>query len=95
MPACFLLFGFVGTGTSFLAFATLAAKRGLTTDVRGPKALYYLGGLTEGAETIAVFVLVCLFPDWFAWAAWIFGGLCWVTTATRVAAAVRTFHASK
>jgi hypothetical protein len=39
-----------------------------------------------------VFVLICLLPDHFDWIAWIFGGLCWLTTATRVASAVRTFR---
>lgn len=84
LAACFLVFSFVGTGSSFLAFAAVAAKLGLTTEARGKKAIYYLGGLTEGAETIAVFVLICIFPDWFAWIAWVFGGLCWVTTVTRI-----------
>jgi phosphatidylglycerophosphate synthase len=92
LPAAFLVFSFVGTGSSFLAFSAIAAKRGLTTEARGKKALYYLGGLTEGAETIGLFVLICLYPDKFAWFAWIFGGLCWITTATRVAAAVDAFR---
>jgi phosphatidylglycerophosphate synthase len=92
LPAAFLVFSFVGTGTSFLAFATIAAKRGLTTEVRGRKSIYYLGGLTEGAETIALFVLMCLVPAWFAVLAWSFGGLCWLTTLTRIAAAVEAFR---
>lgn len=95
LPAAFLVFSFVGTGTSFLAFAAVAAKRGLTTEVRGKKAIYYLGGLTEGAETIAVFVCICLLPDWFPALAWGFGGLCWVTTATRVYSAVAAFRPGK
>lgn len=92
LPAAFLAFSFVGTGGSFLAFAAVAARRGITTEARGRKSLYYLGGLTEGTETIALFVTVCLFPDFFGPLAWVFGGLCWVTTATRVAAAVEAFH---
>lgn len=91
LPAAFLVFSFVGTGCSFLAFASIAASRGMTTEERGPKAIYYLGGLTEGAETIVLFVLICLLPDWFAVMAWVFGGMCWLTTAGRVAAAVRAF----
>jgi phosphatidylglycerophosphate synthase len=87
LPAAFLVFSFVGTGTSFLAFAIMAAKRGLSTELRGRKSLYYLGGLTEGTETIAAFVLACLFPAFFPLIAWIFGALCWLTTATRIAAA--------
>jgi phosphatidylglycerophosphate synthase len=93
LAAAFLVFSFVGTGSSFLAFAAVAARRGLTTEVRGRKSIYYLGGLTEGAETIALFVLICLRPDWFEVLAWVFGGLCWVTTACRVAAAVEAFRA--
>lgn len=92
LPAAFLIFSFVGTGSSFLAFSVIAAKRGITTQAHGPKAIYYLGGLTEGAETIAVCVLICLFPDHFADIAWIFGGLCCLTTVTRVIAAVCTFR---
>lgn len=92
LPAAFLVFSFVGTGTSFLAFAVLAAKRGLSTEIRGRKSLYYLGGLTEGTETIALFAAFCLWPDTFPWLAWGFGGLCWLTTATRIAAAVRVFR---
>jgi phosphatidylglycerophosphate synthase len=95
LPAAFLVFSFVGTGSSFLAFAALAAQRGLTTRTRGRKSIYYLGGLTEGTETIVLFVLVCLLPDYFAWLAWTFGGLCWLTTAGRVVAAVSSFQADK
>lgn len=92
LPAAFLIFSFVGTGASFLAFATMAAKRGLSTDLRGKKSLYYLGGLTEGTETIFVFVLACLLPVWFPAIAWIFGGLCWLTTATRIVVAWQTLR---
>ena len=88
LPAAFLGFSFMGTASSFLAFAVFAAKRGLVTSARGRKSLYYLGGLTEGAETIALFVLICLVPSWFAPAAWLFGGLCWLTAASRIASGV-------
>src|SRR5262245_33342796 len=60
LPAAFLVFSFVGTGSSFLAFAAVAARRGIATEARGRKSIYYLGGLTEGAETIVAFVAVCL-----------------------------------
>jgi len=93
LAASFLVFSFVGTGSSFLAFAAIAAKRQLITEKRGKKAIYYLGGLTEGTETIALFILICLFPECFDWFAWIFGGLCWITTAVRVTLAVETFRA--
>ena len=89
LAAAFLIFSFVGTGSSFLAFAIMAAKRGIATDLRGQKSLYYLGGLTEGTETILVFVLACLWPAWFPWIALVFGLLCWLTTVTRIAIAAQ------
>ena len=94
LPAAFLIFSFVGTGSSFLAFAILAAKRGLATAARGRKSFYYLGGLTEGSETIALFVAVCLLPDAFPPLAWIFGALCWITTVSRILGAAATFGPS-
>ncbi|MFQ3649738.1 MAG: CDP-alcohol phosphatidyltransferase family protein [Gemmataceae bacterium] len=95
LPAAFLVFSFVGSGSSFLAYAIFAAKRGLTTAQQGQKSLYYLGGLTEGAETIAVFLAICLFPDWFAILAWSFGALCWLTAIGRVSAAMTAFAETK
>lgn len=91
LPAAFLLLSFIGTGSSFLAYAVVAEKRKITTDIRGRKSFYYLGGLTEGTETIAFFIACCLLPQHFPLLAWIFGGLCWVTTVTRVAAAMAHF----
>jgi phosphatidylglycerophosphate synthase len=89
LAAAFLIFSFVGTSTSFLAFAIMAAKRGLSSEARGRKSLYYLGGLTEGTETILCFALFCLWPDAFTPVAWGFGALCWLTTAVRVLTGVR------
>jgi phosphatidylglycerophosphate synthase len=92
LPAAFLVFSFVGTGCSFLAFAVIAAKRGITTQARGRKSIYYLGGLTEGTETLALFVAICLLPDWFAVLAWSFGSLCWITTVGRIVVALAAFY---
>lgn len=91
LAASFLIFSFVGTGCSFLAFAILAERRKIETAVRGRKSFYYLGGITEGSETIALFVAICLWPAYFALLAWIFGALCWITTATRIAMAKENF----
>jgi phosphatidylglycerophosphate synthase len=92
LAAAFLIFSFIGTGCSFLAYAIMAERYGLSTDIRGQKSLYYLGGLTEGTETIGLFVLACLLPAWFPVLAWVFGALCWITTATRIHAGWRTFE---
>lgn len=92
LPAAFLLLSFIGTGSSFLAYAVVAEKRKITTDIRGRKSFYYLGGLTEGTETIGFFIACCLLPQHFPLLAWIFGGLCWITTLTRIAAATTAFR---
>ena len=84
LAAAFLVFSFMGTGSSFLAFAIMAAKRGLDSRARGTKSLYYLGGLAEGTETILFFVLVLLWPAAFVPLAWLFGIVCWITTASRI-----------
>lgn len=92
LPAVVLLAAFVATGTSFLAFATIAAKRGLTTEAQGRKSFYYAAGLAEGTETIAVFVLACLWPAGFPWIAYGYAAVCGLTVIGRVALARRTFR---
>jgi hypothetical protein len=84
LAAAWLLFAFIGTGSSFLAFAALAAKHDIDNPGYAHKSFYYIGGLTEGTETIALFVLCCLFPAHFTLFAWVFGALCWLTTTTRI-----------
>ncbi|PPB80467.1 phosphatidylglycerophosphate synthase [Albidovulum inexpectatum] len=83
LPACVLIASFVGTGSSFLAFATIAERRGMRSLAFPTKGIYYLGGLTEGAETIALFVAMCLWPQGFPILAYGFALLCAVTTLTR------------
>ena len=84
LPAAVLLTAFIGTGSSFLAFATLAAKRGMRSTDYPTKSFYFLGGLTEGTETLACFAAMCAWPQHFAALAYAFAGLCAVTTATRI-----------
>ena len=92
LAAAFLIFSFIGTATSFLGFAILAEKHQVTTQIRGKKAFYYLGGLTEGTETILLLLAMLVWPDYFRLMAIIFGILCWVTTGTRIYAAYRLFN---
>ena len=84
LPAAVLLASFIGTGSSFLAFAVLAEKRGLTDTALPGKSFYFLGGLTEATETIAVFVAMCLWPEHFAVLAYGFAALCALTTGMRI-----------
>ncbi|HAH08601.1 MAG TPA: CDP-alcohol phosphatidyltransferase [Alphaproteobacteria bacterium] len=93
LAAAFLAVSFMGPACTFLAYAIFAAKYNITTDIRGAKSLYYLGGLTEGTETIVTFMVMCVFPSWFPVIAVIYGVLCWITAGTRIYAGVTTFGA--
>ena len=93
LPGAVLIASFVLSGTSFLAFASIAARRGMTAADYPTKGIYYLGGLTEGAETIAVFAAFCLFPAWFPVLALVFAAACGVTGLTRFAAGWKAFGA--
>ena len=91
LPAATLLAAFIGTGSSFLAFAVFAERRGLTSDAYPRKGLYYLGGLTEASETLICFALMCLWPQHFALWAYGFALMCAMTIVTRLVAGWRAF----
>ena len=84
LAAAVLLAAFMGTSASFLAFAVLAAKRGLSSTAYPNKSFYFLGGLTEATETLACFAAMCLWPQHFATLAYGFAALCAITIATRL-----------
>lgn len=92
IAGAFLLASFYVNGATFLAYAIMAEKRKMTTLAQGEKSLYYAVGLLEGTETILFFTLLCLFPNLFAPAAWLFGGLCFVTAIGRTVLARRVFY---
>ena len=79
-----LIVSFVGTGSSFLAFASMAAKLGIENPTYQNKSLYYIAGITEGTETIALFIICCLWPQHFVIYALVFAALCFITTANRI-----------
>ena len=92
LPAAVLLAAFMGTGSSFLAFAVLAERRGMESSAYPRKGLYYLGGLTEASETLICFVLMCLWPAQFAWWAYGFAALCALTVVGRLWAGWQAFR---
>ena len=91
-PGAFLLFSFYVNAATFLGYAVLAEKQGLTTRSRGEKSLYFTAGLMEGTETILCFVVLALWPGLFGPVAWVFGALCLVTAVSRVLLAARSFR---
>ena len=92
LPACFLIFSFMGTGSSFLAFAIVSAKRGKITDLEGKKSFFYSKGLIEGTETVVFLLVICLVPKYFPVLAWSFGSICWITTGLRILMATESFR---
>lgn len=84
LAAAVLLAAFIGTGSSFLAFAALATKRGLTSMDQPYKSFYFIGGLTEATETLIVFIAMCIWPQWFPELAYVFAVLCIITIFTRI-----------
>ena len=91
IPAAALLAGFCLTCSSFLTFATIAAKRGLETETHGKKSFFYSTGLVEGTETIAFFLAMAAMPHWFPILAWVFAALCVLTAIQRSALAMKVF----
>lgn len=91
MAGGLLLLSFYINGASFLAFAVIAEKHGLSTQARGEKSLYFTTGLAEASETIAVFLAFCLFPHWFPEIAVGFALVCFYTALSRVMLARASF----
>jgi phosphatidylglycerophosphate synthase len=91
LAAAVLLFAFYVNGASFLAFAAVAAKRGLDSSVRGVKSIYFTAGLAEGTETVLAFVAMMLCPRHFSVMALAFAGLTLMGAVARVTLAWHVF----
>jgi phosphatidylglycerophosphate synthase len=84
LPAAVLLAAFIGTGSSFLAFAVIAEKHQVPSTAFPDKSFYFLGGLTEATETLIVFAAMCLWPLWFPPISYGFAVLCGITIVMRI-----------
>lgn len=89
--AAFVIFSFIGSGVSFLAYAIIAARRGMETAHQGKKSFYFASGFMEGTETVIFMSLVCLLPSYFETICYVFGTLCWITTFARIRMAYHVF----
>ena len=85
IAAAVLLSSFSMSMTVFLAFAIMAEKRGLESDVQGSKSFFYITGLAEGTETIAFFAIVIIWPDAFIPAAFVYAGIVYLSVIGRFA----------
>ena len=84
LPAAVLLAAFIGTASSFLAFAIVAEKNRIASTAFPDKSFYFLGGLTEATETIVALSAMCLWPESFPLMAYGFAVLCAITIAMRI-----------
>lgn len=91
LAALILVSSFILSGVSFLAYAVIAEKKGLTTDAQGKKGFYYMAGLMEGTETIIFFIAFLLFPQLFSLIAYFFATLCVLTMVGRINIAYKNF----
>ncbi len=91
IAASILLASFMATAASFLAFAIVAARRGVDGTSHGKKSFFFSWGLAEGFETIAFLVVVCLWPGTFVPLTTAFAVLCWLTAAQRITFAMDMF----
>ncbi|MDG1467181.1 MAG: CDP-alcohol phosphatidyltransferase family protein [Alphaproteobacteria bacterium] len=81
---CFLLLSFVSTQTTFLASAWIIEKNKFLVSTKQKKSFFYIGGITEGFETIICFILMLFFYESVEIIAYIFGILCWITSISRL-----------
>ena len=90
LPTAFLLAAFYVNGSSFLAEAIIIEKYNIKID-QADKGFFYSFGLIEGFETICFFLFICLFPNAYANAAYIFFTLTLLTHAIRVFKSFKRF----
>ncbi|MFT4597727.1 MAG: phosphatidylglycerophosphate synthase [Paracrocinitomix sp.] len=85
--ACLVVFlTYYLSGSSFLAFSSLATKRQLEGDGR---SLQFPAGIAEGTETIAAYVLVLAFPAQAEVLLWVWAALVAITVVQRLAIITR------
>lgn len=84
LAAAALIYAFICTGVSFLAFSIMAERRQLDRLIYPNKGIHYMAGIAEGTETILFFLFILIWPDYFVPAAWIFALICYVSAGLRI-----------
>jgi phosphatidylglycerophosphate synthase len=82
-----LLTAYYISGTAFLALSSLAERR--RVPLGDERSLRFIGGLAEGTETIAVYMLLFLLPRDATVIVWAFTAAVAVTAGQRVIAGLR------
>lgn len=82
-----LLTAYYISGTAFLALSSLAERRGQR--LGDERSLRFVGGLAEGTETVAVYIVLFLLPQYAVVIVWAFTAAVAITAAQRVVFGVR------
>ncbi|MGD9792067.1 MAG: CDP-alcohol phosphatidyltransferase family protein [Acidimicrobiia bacterium] len=77
-----LLCAYYVSGAAFLAWSSMAEKRARI--VGDNRSLHFVGGIAEGAETIVVYVLLCVWPSATVEIVWTFTVAVAITALQRI-----------
>ena len=80
LAALVTLFAYYLSGSSFLAFSSLATKREVEGDGR---SLVFPAGIAEGSETIAAYIVILAFPQYAEPMLWVWAALVYITLLQR------------
>jgi phosphatidylglycerophosphate synthase len=86
-----LLTAYYISGTAFLALSSLAERR--RQRLGDNRSLRFIGGLAEGTETIAVYILLFLLPQHATVIVWAFTAAVAITAAQRILTGLRLLRA--
>ena len=84
VPFLLVLLAYYVNGSAFLAFSSLAERRGVRID--DGRSLSFIGGLAEGTETVVVHSLWCVLPQYAAQIAWVWAAVVGLSAAHRILA---------
>jgi phosphatidylglycerophosphate synthase len=86
-----LLTAYYVSGTAFLALSSLAERR--RQRLGDERSIRFVGGLAEGTETIAVYVLIFLLPQHATVIVWAFTAAVAITAGQRLVTGLRLLRA--
>lgn len=83
LAAAALLASFLLNATSWLALTSMRPPATFENVPSQRKSLVFIASLAEGAETLVIYIAMCLWPNQFSWIAWGFAALCLVSACQR------------
>ncbi len=90
VPFLFVMLAYYANGSAFLAFSSIAERRGVQID--DGRSLSFFGGLAEGTETVIVHLLWCVLPGYAAPIAWAWAAVVGLSALQRIIAGYTTLR---